>query len=245
MRVFIVEDEIPAREELARILHKHFPDIVIAGMAGSVRDSAEWLEKNTVDLIFMDIQLSDGCCFDIFDMTEVREQVIFTTAYDQYALKAFKVNSVDYLLKPIDEDELVAAVKKSDYEYGRVKRLIESFAAASDRYKTRISVRTGNSYGFLNMDDVSYFISEDGLTFAVSGDEKHVVDYSIAALEPLLNPKRFFRVSRGCIVSINSMEKISPYFNSRIKVKLKGRYGVSLIISRARVHDFLNWIDDK
>ncbi len=105
MKVFIVEDEIPAQEELARVLKKHFPDISISGAEGSVKGATEWLEKNTADLIFMDIQLSDGCCFDIFNAIEVRTPIIFTTAYDQYALKAFKVNSVDYLLKPVDEDE--------------------------------------------------------------------------------------------------------------------------------------------
>ena len=115
MRVFIVEDEVPAREELERMLRKHFPDIVVAGRAGSVRESAEWLRRETADLIFMDIQLSDGCCFDIFNIVDVRTPIIFTTAYDQYALRAFKANSVDYLLKPVDEDELVAAVRKLDY----------------------------------------------------------------------------------------------------------------------------------
>lgn len=128
MKVFIVEDEIPAQEELARVLKKHFQDISISGAEGSVKGATEWLEKNTADLIFMDIQLSDGCCFDIFNAIEVRTPIIFTTAYDQYALKAFKVNSVDYLLKPVDDDELVAAVRKLNYNYLRVKDLAEKFS---------------------------------------------------------------------------------------------------------------------
>ena len=246
MRILIIEDEIPAQEELARILRKHFPDVDIAGIKGSVRDSTEWLRKNTADLIFMDIQLSDGCSFDIFGIIEVRTPVIFTTAYEQYALKAFKVNSVDYLLKPIDEDELVAAVRKMDYKYDRIKDLIEFFTPISNRYKTRISIKTGDSYSFIQMDEVSYFIAGDGLTFVVTNDgKKHVVDYTISTLEYLLDPKIFFRATRGCIVSINSIDKISMYFNSRLKVKLKGRNDVSLILSRVRVPDFLNWIDDK
>lgn len=245
MKVLVIEDEIPAQEELVRILRKHFPNIEIVDIIGSVRDSVEWLRNNTADLIFMDIQLLDGCCFDIFDVVEVRTPIIFTTAYDQYALKAFKLNSVDYLLKPVDEGELVAAVRKMDYKYDNIRNLIESFIPTG-RYKTRISVKTGDIYSFLLIDEVAYFISEDGFTYAVTTDEKkHIVDYTIGSLEPQLDPKRFFRVSRGCIVSIHSIEKITTYFNSRLKVTLKGRKNVSLILSRVRVPDFLNWIDDK
>lgn len=245
MKVLVIEDEIPAQEELVRILRKHFPNIEIVDIIGSVRDSVEWLRNNTADLIFMDIQLLDGCCFDIFDVVEVRTPIIFTTAYDQYALKAFKVNSVDYLLKPIDEDDLVAAVRKMDYKYDNIRNLIESYMPTV-RYKTRISVKTGDIYRFLLIDEVSYFISENGFTYAVTYDEKeHIVDYTIGSLEAQLDPRRFFRVSRGCIVSIDSIEKITAYFNSRLKVTLKGRKNVSLILSRVRVPDFLSWIDDK
>lgn len=245
MKVLVIEDEIPAQEELVRILRKHFPNIEIVDVIGSVRDSVEWLRNNTADLIFMDIQLLDGCCFDIFDVVEVRIPIIFTTAYDQYALKAFKVNSVDYLLKPIDEGELVAAVRKMDYKYDNIRNLIESYMPTV-RYKTRISVKTGDIYRFLLIDEVSYFISENGFTYAVTYDEKeHIVDYTIGSLEAQLDPRRFFRVSRGCIGSIDSIEKITAYFNSRLKVTLKGRKNVSLILSRVRVPDFLSWIDDK
>ena len=245
MKVLVIEDEIPAQEELVRILRKHFPNIEIVDIIGSVRDSVEWLRNNTADLIFMDIQLLDGCCFDIFDVVEVRTPIIFTTAYDQYALKAFKVNSVDYLLKPVDEDERVAAVRKMDYKYDNIRNLIESYIPTV-RYKTRISVKTGDIYRFLLIDEVAYFISEDGFTYAVTNNEKkHIVDYTISSLETQLDPKRFFRLSRGCIVSIDSIEKITAYFNSRLKVTLKGRKNISIILSRVRVPDFLNWIDDK
>lgn len=245
MKVLVIEDEIPAQEELVRILRKHFPNIEIVDIIGYVRDSVEWLRNNTTDLIFMDIQLLDGCCFDIFDVVEVRTPIIFTTAYDQYALKAFKVNSVDYLLKPVDEDELVAAVRKMDYKYDNIRNLIESYMPTV-RYKARISVKTGDIYRFLLIDEVAYFISEDGFTYAVTNNEtKHIVDYTISSLETQLDPKRFFRLSRGCIVSIDSIEKITAYFNSRLKVTLKGRKNISIILSRVRVPDFLNWIDDK
>lgn len=245
MKVLVIEDEIPAQEELVRILRKHFPNIEIVDIIGFVRDSVEWLRNNTTDLIFMDIQLLDGCCFDIFDVVEVRTPIIFTTAYDQYALKAFKVNSVDYLLKPVDEDELVAAVRKMDYKYDNIRNLIESYMPTV-RYKTRISVKTGDIYRFLLIDEVAYFHSEDGFTYAVTNNEtKHIVDYTISSLETQLDPKRFFKLSRGCIVSIDSIEKITAYFNSRLKVTLKGRKNISIILSRVRVPDFLNWIDDK
>lgn len=246
MKVLIIEDEVPAQEELIRILQKYFPDIEIIDTIGSVRDATEWLRKNIADLIFMDIQLSDGCCFDIFTLVHVKTPIIFTTAYDQYALKAFKVNSVDYLLKPIDEEELITAVKKMDYKYDRIKNMIEAFIPTHNKYKTRVSVKTGDGYRFLMIEEVSYFISDDGFTFAVTHDEKrHIVDYTIGSLETHLDPHRFFRVSRGCIVSINSIEKIASYFNSRLKITLKGRKNVSLILSRVRVPDFLDWIDDK
>lgn len=246
MKVLIIEDEILAQEELIRILRKHFLDIDIVGTIDSVRASIEWLKKNTTDLIFMDIQLSDGCCFDIFNIMEIRIPIIFTTAYDQYALKAFKVNSIDYLLKPVDEDELVAAVKKMNYKLDRIKKFIESFISVGNRYKTRILIKSGDSYNFLQLDNVSYFIADDGLTFAVTNTKKkHLVDYTIATLEAILDPKLFFRITRGCIVSINSIEKISKHFNSRLKITLKGHDDVSLILSRGRVPNFLNWIDDK
>lgn len=245
MRVLIIEDEIPAQEELVRILRKNFSKIQILDIISSVSEATEWLKRNTADLIFMDIQLLDGCCFDIFTVVEVKTPIIFTTAFDQYALKAFKVNSIDYLLKPIDEDELVTAVKKMDYNSDRIKNLMESFIHASNRYKTRISVKIGDAYHFLLIDEISYFISDDGFTFAVTNNEKrYIVDYTISSLETQLNPKRFLKVSRGCIVSIDSIEKITTYFNSRLKITLKGRNNVSLIISRVRVQDFLNWIDD-
>lgn len=246
MKVFIIEDEVPAQEELVRILRKHFQDMDIVGISGSVRDSVDWLRNYTADLIFMDIQLSDGSCFDIFSVIDVTIPVIFTTAYDQYALKAFKVNSVDYLLKPIDEDELVAAVKKMDYRYDRIKDLIKDFIPSSHRYKSRISVKTGDVYNFLHIDDVAYFISDGGLTFAeTAAGQRYIVDYTIGSLETQLDPKRFFRVSRGCILSIGSIGKIESYFNSRLKVTLKGRGDMNVVISRVRVPDFLDWIDDK
>lgn len=246
MRVFIVEDEIPAREELARLLSRHFPDMEVAGTAASVRESLDWLGRNDADLIFMDVQLSDGSCFDIFGALDVRTPVIFTTAYDRYALEAFKVNSVGYLLKPVDEDELVAAVKKLDYSYVRVQEMLASFQRNHGGYKTRISVRFGDSYASLPMERVSHFISDGGVTMAVSDSgEKFQVDYTIESLEAVLDPKTFFRATRGCIVSINSIDKVSRYFNSRLKLFLKGQRDSGLVLSRARVPEFLKWMDDR
>ncbi len=162
----------------------------------------------------MDIQLSDGSCFDIFRRMEIRTPVIFTTAYDQYALDAFKVNSIDYLLKPIDEDGLIAAVGKLNYRYDRIRDLVSAYFAPAGRYKSRISAKCGDTYKSLSIDDIAYFISEDGITFAVSSSgEKRIVDYTIESLEPLLDPKSFFRITRGCLASIGSIEKASRYFS--------------------------------
>lgn len=243
MKVLIVEDEIPAREELERILKKRFPHFEVAGALGSVAETVDWLNHNMADLIFMDIQLSDGDCFDIFGRVNVHTPVIFTTAYDQYALRAFKVNSIDYILKPITENELVAAVDKMEYRPESIRELVECFRPAP-QYKARISVSYGDSYSFLPMSEVAYFISEDRLTFVVSGTgEKYAVDYTMESLEPLLDPKCFFRLSRGCIASINSIGNVSRYFNSRLKVSLRPKYAKDILVSRIRVPEFLKWLD--
>lgn len=226
------------------MLLKRFPDTDIAGTAGSVKESAQWLRKNTADLIFMDIQLSDGSCFDIFGIVDIRTPVIFTTAYDSYALKAFKVDGVDYLLKPLDEDELVSAVRKADCRYGRVKELVEDFFPPRPKYKTRISVRLGETYGFLPIGSVSYFISDGGITFAVTdGGARHTVDYTVESLSPLLDPELFFRAGRGCIVSIGSIGTVSKYFGGRLKLQLNDRR--ELVLSRVRAAAFLEWLDGR
>lgn len=243
MKVLIVEDEILAQEELVRIMNKNFPQMQIAGILSSVEESVRWLNENEADLILMDVHLSDGICFEIFEQAEVHTPVIFTTAYEQYAIDAFKVNGIGYILKPVLEEELTEAVRKLEYSPLNLKRLMDHMKPAKG-YKTRIMVKSGDIYGHLSMSDISYFFSEDRLTFAMSSQgRRHMVDYTIESLEPQLDPKHFFKITRGCIASINSIERISRYFNSRLKVTLKPQYDGELLISRARVPEFLRWLD--
>lgn len=243
MKVLIIEDEPLAQEELVRIIGKRFSEMKIVGKLSSVRESIEWLKESKADLIFMDIHLSDGNSFDIFDHVEVRTPIIFTTAYDQYAIQAFKVNGIGYLLKPIVESDLVAAVEKLDYTPEKLTELLDTIKP-SKGYKSRIAIKSGDRFSFLKMEDVAYFYAEERMTFVVPKQgKKQIVDYTIEALEPLLDPKRFFRMTRGCIASIDSIGSVSKYFNSRLKITLKPEYGDKLLVSRVRVPDFLQWLD--
>lgn len=245
MKVLIIEDEPLAQEELVRIIEKRFPQMEIVGKLCMVKECIKWLSKNEADLIFMDIHLADGVSFDIFDYIEVRTPIIFTTAYDQYAIQAFKVNGIGYLLKPIVEVDLVRAVEKLDYTPSKLRELLDTIRPQKE-YKSRIAIKLGDNFSFIDISDVAYFYAEERVTFVVSKQgRKQIVEYTIEALEPLLNPKDFFRITRGCITSINSIAKVSKYFNSRLKVILKPEYEGELLISRIRVPEFLHWLDGK
>lgn len=243
MNVLIIEDEQLAQEELIRIIRKRFPHMTISAQIGSVKESVEWLRENTADLIFMDIHLSDGISFDIFDYVEIRTPIIFTTAYDQYAIQAFKVNSIGYLLKPIMEKDLVSAVEKLEYQPDRLKELLR-FLNPSRSYKSRIVIKTGDKFSFLDINDIAYFYAEERVTFAVPKQGKpRIVDYTLESLEQQLDPKQFFRLTRGCIASIDSIRDVSKHFNSRLKIKLTPEYTGELLVSRVRVEDFLKWLN--
>lgn len=243
MNVLIIEDEPLAQDELVRIIRKRFPQMRIVASLCSVKESIQWLGHNGVDLIFMDVHLADGICFDIFEHVCLRTPVIFTTAYDQYAIQAFKVNGIGYLLKPIVEEDLVNTVAKLEYTQIAVDGLLEHLKMNSG-FKNRIVVKTGDRFASLSIEDIAYFYAEEGMTFAVSHQGKrHSVDYTVERLEALLNPKDFFRITRGCIASIHSIEKVTRHFNSRLKVLLKPDYCGELLVSRIRVPDFIRWLD--
>ncbi|MGL5318841.1 MAG: LytR/AlgR family response regulator transcription factor [Bacteroidales bacterium] len=243
MNVIIIEDEQLAQDELVRIINKRFPELVITARLYSVQESIAWLQKNSADLIFMDIQLSDGISFDIFDYVDVRTPIIFTTAYDQYAVRAFKVNGIGYLLKPIIESDLVSAVEKLDYQPDKLKELL-NLLKPSKEYKSRIAIKSGDKFGFIDISNVAYFYAEDRVTFMMPKEGRaKIVDYTIETLEPLLEPKRFFRLTRGCIASIDSIVGVSKYFNSRLRITLKPHYEGELLVSRVRVAEFVKWLD--
>lgn len=251
MKVLIIEDEKPAARRLEQLIRQQRPQAEILGPVDSVEKAVQWFRDNPgPDLLFLDIQLADGLSFDIFREVEVRSPVIFTTAYDQYTLKAFKLNSVDYLLKPIDPEELQQALDKFGRYYGKaplvdasaLESLIQSFQAPE--YKERFIVKIGQQLSFIQVEEVRYFYSEDGLLFAQMKDRKrHALDYTLDQLENLLDPKTFFRLNRKAIANIEAIHKVSPYFNSRLVVEMRPAPGFEVIVSRDRVNDFKNWLD--
>ena len=202
------------------------------------------------DAIFMDIQIADGLSFDIFNHVNIQSPVVFTTAFDQYAIKAFKVNAVDYLLKPIDEDELGEVLdklkkKKAEtipFDNGLfLKNLLQDFPKKD--YKQRFLIKNGQNLTSIDVSDIAYFFSEDGINqFYVFSNKKHIVENTLDELETMLNPKDFFRINRKLIVSIKAIQKISPHFNSRLKLSLTPQYRDEILVARERVSDFKAWL---
>ncbi len=246
MRVLIVEDEPLAQEELARLITRNFAQIDIVATLATVEDSVAWLRQYKADLLFMDIHLSDGICFDIFDQVEVDTPIIFVTAYDQYAIDAFGVNGIGYILKPIQEQKMIDAVHKyqrQKYNSQELENLLRDLKGGRS-YKSRITIKIGDRINFVNIEDVAYFFAEDRTNYVVDKKGvKQIVDYNIETLETMLDPMQFFRLTRGCIASIDAIDRVSKWFNSRLKVTLKPNYDGETLVSRARVGEFMKWLD--
>ncbi|MBO0936244.1 response regulator transcription factor [Fibrella sp. HMF5335] len=266
MNVFIVEDEELAVRKLTKLLQEVDPTIEIVGTAASVRASVNWLEQNRTtgqpapDLILMDIELADGQSFDIFEQTPVESPVIFTTSYDEYALKAFKVNSIDYLLKPIKRRELEASLEKHHrlrsqqtttqvpvQDAGRVAidvlvQQLRQQIQPTD-YRKRFLVRHLQQWVPVEVADVAYFYSEDGVSlFRTNNNQKFSLDYTLDELEAMLDPTQFFRANRQFIIDINSVQQIHPYFNNKLKLTIKPAPTDEVIVSRERATDFKKWM---
>ena len=249
MKILIIEDEIPAQIQLEKLIMTHFPDSEIMAKLDSVQGSVKWLGQNRPDLIFMDVELSDGQCFDIFRQTTVSVPVIITTAYNTYAIQAFKVNSIDYLLKPIDDADFVSAVEKSIRinqqnrpDYSLLEKLLVKSSAKE--YKKRFVVKQSDQIIILNTDDIAFFYSEEKATFIVNkAGKRYISDTSLDTLEEQIDPKNFFRLSRGCIANIVSVQSVSKHFNSRLKIKLTPPVIEDVLISRIRVPEFMNWLE--
>jgi DNA-binding LytR/AlgR family response regulator len=212
----------------------------------------KWITDNpSPDLVFMDIQLADGLSFEIFEKVEIKVPVIFTTAYNEYALKAFKVNSIDYILKPLDKDEVAAAFKKYENLTGQAPsrdKVIESIGAAmqmlTKRYKERFVLKVGEHLRSVEVNDILYFNSLEKTTFAVANDgRKHILDFTLDQLEALLDPSRFFRINRKYIVSVDSIRDMISHTNSRLKLLLKSSDDDDIIVARERVQEFKDWLD--
>ena len=246
MKVAIFEDEQHNAERLIQLLHRHDAGTEVVAVTGSVDEGRQWLARHTaVDLLLMDIQLSDGNCFDLFREADVKTPVIFTTAYDNFALQAFKVNSVDYLLKPIDFSELQAALRK--FEQSRPKHypdLRELATAFFNREHTRFTGRVNNQIVYVKASDIAYLHFNKGLTVATTFSNRQIpLDYSLDHIEKLLNRNQFFRINRQFIIHIDAIRKITSYYNSRLILDLLPETGTGIIISRERVTPFKSWLE--
>lgn len=251
MNVLIIEDEKPSARRLGRMLAEL--DIQAKVMLHSVEEAVHWFKHHThPDLIFLDIQLSDGLSFEIFDQVDVKSAIIFTTAFDEYALQAFKLNSIDYLLKPIDDEDLEAAVTKFKenrpvqqnvaLNFDDIRKLLGATPAERD-YKKRFTTKIGQHIKIMPIDEIECFYSENKGTYVGTIEGRnYLLDTTLELLEKDLSPEIFFRVSRKFYVNIEAIADIIAYTNSRLKIKLNNWSEQEIIVSRERVKDFKTWI---
>lgn len=252
LRILIFEDESLSAEHLRNLIRRYDPTIELLGIIESIKQGVDWLRTNThPDLLLMDIQLSDGSCFELFNKVRLEIPVIFTTAYNEYAIQAFKVNSIDYLLKPIDFQELQQAIakfrKQSPTELRNMEKIYEQFYShliTTSQYKKRLLIKVGEQLKQVNVEDIAYFLFDEGICWAITFAKNRLpIDYSLDELEQMLDPKMFFRINRKFIVKPESIEKIHTYFNTRLKLRLHPDTESDVLVSRERVPDFKNWLD--
>lgn len=248
MKVLIIEDESLAAEKLEGLLLALDTAIEVTGKQQSVIGSINWLHSNSaVDLIFMDIQLDDGICFEIFDAIRIKTPIIFTTAYDSYAIRAFEVNSVDYLLKPVQKESLAKALEKykSIYNEGAVNlRPGDLSEELIKNPKTRFFVKTGNHFQSIPIDNIDcFYILERAVFFKANDGKKYSLDYSLDQVQKLVDPEKFFRINRNYLIHINAIQDIYNYSSSRLGIKINHINHLDLVVSREKVSDFKRWLD--
>ena len=250
MRILVIEDEIPAQQQLLRLLSKHYPDLVVVGILDSITGSVEWLNKHTQpDIILMDVELSDGKCFELFKMVDIKSNVIITTAYEDYALPAFRAKVMDYLLKPISDDDFVVSMDRciSFCNPDGFNSSVENNNSSEEQvksYRQRFTIKFGNNIILVDVSNVAYYYSENKATYLVTFDrKKYLMDDSLDTIEELIDPSRFFKISRACIASLRSIDVISKHFNSRLMVSLKPDIIEPVLVSRARVPQLMKWLE--
>ncbi len=273
MKALIVEDEPRAQRVLENLLRTHFPQVDIIGLTASVKETVGWLADHHPDVIFLDVELSDGNCFDIFPQVKVDAQVVMTTAYDNYAVKAFEINSVDYLLKPVDLEDLRRAVNRVSERLGAsggidYAKVMEAFrqaqkgeelstsggvpgavpdaVPAAGKHREKFLIRLNDRIVPVSVHDIAYFYSEAKNSYIVTREGKtYVLDDSLDMIESGLDPKAFFRISRGAIIAENVIDSASKLLGGRLRLTLKPGIpaGTDLTVSRARADDFLNWLE--
>ncbi len=252
MKVLIIEDEPRAAKRLAQQIKEVAPEMEIVATLESIREAVEFLEKNkNLSLIFSDIQLADGLSFEIFEMVAVTCPIIFTTAYDQYAIEAFKTNGIDYLLKPISEEDLQKAIDKFKrlapapaVSMKDIMAIANSFAEKKATYKSRFMIKVGEKIKSIATDDVLYFFSREKATYLITNEgKKYLIDYSVEQLEELTDSQKYFRINRKYLIAVNAIDDIVRYSNSRLKTKLHHSDVDDIIVSRERVQEFKRWLD--
>jgi len=237
MHILVVEDEAVAAKQLMRLIQSSH-QLAQMDWVETVGDCLRYLDSNTPELIFMDVHLGDGTCFDIFGQLPIDIPVIFTTAYDQYTLKAFKVNSVDYLLKPIDPQELNCSLDK----FIRLQPL-EPVVHQSDDFKTRFLVRCGRGFISVDAEDIAYIKSDNKINFLVNqAGRRYVIDYSLDRLQRMLDPKSFQRANRNFIISSKAVARIDSYFNYRLLLQLHPPNSEEIVVSRTYIKGFKQWL---
>lgn len=252
MKLLIVEDEMLLAKQLRSTVTKLEPQAEVAAHTNSIETTVEWLQTHAApDLILMDIELADGQCFEIFNQVSIKSPVIFTTAYDEYALRAFKVNSIDYLLKPIQEQELQAALNKwkelqkmatGNIQVSNMEALVRELKKAG-AYRDRFLVKQGQKMLSVNTSDIAYFCSKHTLTYLVTkSKQKFVVDYPLDEVEQSLDPKQFFRANRQFIISHDMINAIHPWFNGKLKIDLQLPVDDEVVISRDKAPLFKAWM---
>lgn len=254
LKVLIVEDETPAAEKLERYLQRYSEGIEVKGKAESIEEAVNWLEVNqsTIDLIFMDIQLKDGVSFDIFKEVKVVKPVIFITAYNEFALEAFKMNGIDYLLKPITFTDLSNSLKKVEslgsqlrWSEDRNETLVKTFDSSQQKsYKNRFMVKLGDHIKSITSDQISLFFADGRDVYLITSQlRKFIIDYTLESLEEILDPKIFHRVNRSYIVNISAIQDVIVYSNSRLKITSNIKWDPEIIVSREKVCEFKEWFD--
>lgn len=250
MNIIIIEDEKPSARRLQRMLSELNMETLT--LLHSVEESIAWFQNNQhPDLIFLDIQLSDGLSFEIFETIDINSAVIFTTAYDEYALQAFKLNSIDYLLKPIDDDDLARAVTKYKdrtpkqqsvtLDFNDIKKLLVN--PIEREYKKRFSVKVGQHLKLIDIDNIECFYSENKGTYAYTSEGRnYLLDTTLEQLEDELEPHKFFRINRKFIINVNAINDMVSYTNSRLQIKLNTFKEQDVIVARERVKDFKEWL---
>ena len=253
MHVFIIEDEAPAAQRLSKLVLDLYPETIIAGRADSIESAVRFFTKgDPVDLVFMDIQLADGLSFDIFNQVKLSVPVIFTTAFDQYTLKAFKVNSIDYLLKPIDEQELKAAIEKHLQIAKRNQpslpdHLVNLLADFNKpKYRERLMIKRGSQFITLKTTAIAYCYADGKLCYAVDTTGiRYTLEDTLSELEAQLSPSAFYRINRHLIVQIDAIKKVHTWLGSRLKLEMAPETTVDTVVSRDKVYAFKEWLDGK